>query len=83
MMGLVSVVTTHVTSTITFTSTAESTAMEQVRVRGVPAVRVEGGGVTDTPGEGTAVERNSFVVHTTIKVQSVDNLLSTTTVLVS
>ena len=53
VMGSEFVVITHVTSTTMFTSTAEFTVMEQVRVKGVPAVRGEGGGVTDTPGGGT------------------------------
>ena len=77
VMGSEFVVTTHVTSTTTFTPTAEFTVMERVRVRDVPAVRGEGGGVTDTPGAGTVTE-----CYITTMLFNWTPLLSTTTVLV-
>ncbi len=51
--GLLSVVVSDTMSTTTLTSTAESRVMVQVRVRGVPAVRGEGGVFRDTLGGGT------------------------------
>ena len=53
VMGIVSVEISHTTSTSTSLSTALFTVMAQVRVRGVPAVMGEGGGVRETPGVGT------------------------------
>ncbi len=54
------VVISETMSTTTLTSTAESRVMVQVRVRGVPAVRGEGGVLRDTPGAGTVDKR---IVH--------------------
>ena len=61
VMGSEFVVTTHVTSTTTFTSTAEFTVMEQVRVRGVPAVRGSvSATVNATAGVGTGERDCSY-----------------------
>ncbi len=51
------VVISDTMSTTTLTSTAGSRVMVQVRVRGVPAVRGEGGVLRDTPGTGTVGRR--------------------------
>ena len=60
--GPLSVEISHTISTSTVKSTALLTVMVQVRVRGVPAVRVEGGEDTDTPGVGTVQYSNTLCV---------------------
>ncbi len=52
-----SVIISDTMSTTTLTSTAGSRVMVQVRVRGVPAVRGEGGVLRDTPRAGTVGRR--------------------------